>query len=453
MKRLLVASTLLAMMAATPAQAWKGLGRIWDLDDMPVIWYAPDPAVGDVSSMPPGAAVEIIPSALQAWADVPCSPLAAEFGGYSDDNHGDPAGDYTNQFFWDDNNSELGSGVLAACWSWYTTSTILHSNGVDYYRLTDFDIVSNDGVNYGTPEDIHSGECTSQYSFLGVMTHELGHGFGLGHSCESDEACPDPLLREAVMYWSTPACSTLQEDPNVDDIAGVNALYGVYTEFEATTERAGAVPLEVSFEVPEELADGLDSYSWTFGDGSDPSTDATPTHEYVQEGQYTVTLTVTGTNDECGEFDDSVRKMGYVLACGPPAPDFDITNLGDGLVRFDNTTPTTTFGCVYEYSWDLGDGTQVSGYEPEHDYGEAGSWTVSLTASGPGGTNSVEKSVDVQQSADPRDDEPLLCSAGVGDRSQVTWTFFVALALIVGFLCRRTPRVATHGGPDADGGR
>lgn len=429
MKRVIVASGLLVMFATAPAQAWRGNGRIWDLDDMPVTWYAPDPDVGDVTSMPPGAAVEILPLALQTWADVPCSPLSSEFGGFTDDNHGDPAGDYTSQFFFEDPNHELGSGILAACWSWYTTSTILHSNGVDYYRLTDFDIVSNDGVNYGTPEDIHSGDCASQYSFLGVMTHELGHGFGLGHSCESDEACPDPLLREATMYWSTPACATLQEEPNEDDIAGINALYGVYTEFVATTETAGAVPLEVAFEVPDELADGLDSFSWTFGDGSEPSTDASPSHVYEAEGQYTVTLTVTGTNDECGEFDDSVRKMGYVLACGTPQPDFEITNLGDGLVQFDNTTPTTTFGCVHEYLWEFGDGTEVAGYEPQHDYGEAGSWTVKLTASGPGGTNSVEKSMDVQQSADPREDEPLLCSAAAAPAPSTKWTIAVILGL------------------------
>lgn len=429
MSRLLVVSALLTLMAATPAQAWRGNGRIWDLDEMPVAWYAPDPAVGDVLSMPSGAAVEILPAAFQSWANVPCSPLEAEFGGFMDHNDGDPNSDSLNQFFFEDNNNELGSGVLAACWSWYTTDVILHSNGEDYYKLTNFDIVSNDGVNYGTPEDIHSGDCTSQYSFLGVMTHELGHGFGLGHSCESDEACPDPLLREATMYWSTPACATLQEEPNEDDIAGVNALYGVYTEFDATTETSGSVPLEVSFEVPEELSDGLDTYTWTFGDGSEVSNEVAPSHVYEAEGQYTVTLSVTGTNDECGEFEDSVRKMGYVLACGPPVPDFEITNLGDGLVQFDNTTPTTTFGCVYEYIWDLGDGTELTGYEPQHDYGESGSFSVSLTASGPGGSDSITKDVDVQSAADPREDEPLLCSARTGSVPSTKWTIAAILGL------------------------
>ena len=432
---LLVSVALLTLIVATPAHAWKGLGRIWDLDDMPAVWYAPDPDVGDVISMPPGAAVEILPDAFLAWTEAPCSPLEAEFGEFTTDNHGDPDADYTNQFFFEDTGNHLGTGILAACWSFYTTSTILHSNGEDYYRLTDFDIVVNDGVNYGTPEDIHSGDCTSQYSFLGVMTHELGHGFGLGHSCESDEACPDPLLREATMYWSTPACATLQEELNEDDIAGVNALYGVYTDFDAVTEISGSVPLEVSFEVPEELTEGLDSYTWTFGDGSDPSTEAAPTHEYVTEGQFTVTLTVTGTNDECGEFDNSVRKMGYVLVCGPPAPDFEITNLGEGMVQFDNTTPTTTFGCVHEYQWDLGDGTAVAGYEPQHDYGEDGSFSVELTASGPGGSNTVTKDVDVQLGADPRDDEPLLCSATSDATPSTKWTILALLGLV--FTLRR----------------
>ncbi len=429
MKRLVVAAALAALFTASPAHAWRPLGAIWDLDDMPLVWYATDPAVGDVSSMPPGAAVEILPDAFRAWEDLPCSPLSAELGGLLDDNDGVPDQDYVIQFYFDDPGGYLGSGVLAACWPKYLSTDIPASNGEYYNQFTDFDIVSNDGVNYGTPEDIHSGDCTSQYSFLGVMTHEIGHGYGLGHSCESDEACPDPLLREATMYYSTPACATLQEEPNEDDIAGVNALYGVYTEFDATTETSGAVPLEVSFEVPEELSDGLLTYTWTFGDGSEPSDEAAPTHVYQAEGQYTVTLAVTGTNDECGEFENSVRRMGYVLACGAPEPDFEITNLGDGLVQFDNTTPTTTFGCVHEYVWDLGDGTELSGYEPQHDYGEAGSWTVELTASGPGGENTAEKSVDVQSSADPRDDEPLLCSAVADSEPSTKWTIAAILGL------------------------
>ncbi|MEO1272959.1 MAG: PKD domain-containing protein, partial [Myxococcota bacterium] len=43
----------------------------------------------------------------------------------------------------------------------------------------------------------------------------------------------------------------------------------------------------------EDLDGSIVSWSWDFGDGSPVSTDASPTHSYLDPGQYTVTLTVT----------------------------------------------------------------------------------------------------------------------------------------------------------------
>ena len=163
--------------------------------------------------------------------------------------------------------------------------------------------------------------------------------------------------------------------------------------------------------MPDELTDGVETYLWTFGDGSDPSADAAPTHTYESEGQFTVSLAVTGTDPECGTFEDTARKVGYVLACDTPEPTFEWANLGEGWIQFNNTTPASTFGCIQDYTWDMGDGTELSGYEPQHDYGKDGSWTVTLTASGPGGSDVSKATIEVKMKADPREDEPHVCSA------------------------------------------
>ncbi len=413
-RSLLASAALVALLAVTtPARAWKTIDppRLWELTDMPVEYYAPDPAQADVLSMPPGVALEELhESFAHWWLDVPCSPLGAMLDGYVT-NSGEPGGDGSTRIYWEDPDNRLGSGILAATWTYYNSSENVHSNGMDFYRTTDFDIVFNDGVNFGTRDDLYGGNCSAQTSFEAVATHEIGHGYGLGHSCESYESCPDPILRNATMYWAIGSCETGREFPNEDDIAGINALYGIYTDFSAEGATDGKLPLEVTFGVLEELDEGIETYLWNFGDGSDPSAAATPTHVYEQEGQYTVSLTVTGTDDECGAFTDTVRKVGYVLACDLPEPAFAFQNLGGGQVQFHNTTPTQTFGCVYGYEWDLGDGTVVHGFEPLHDYGREGRWNVTLTATGPGGADAFDETIEVKLAADPRDDEPVLCKA------------------------------------------
>jgi len=412
---LLAATVALSLTLASQALAWRTISppRIWELTDMPVTYYCPDPEQADVLSLPPGVAVEELhDSFVHWWADVPCSPLDAVFGGYVT-NSGAWEEDGSNRFYWEDPQGHLGSGILGATVTFYHSNQTIHSNGMDFYRTSDFDIIMNDGVNFGSRDDLYGGDCSDQTSFEGVVTHEIGHGFGLGHSCESYEACPDPILRSATMYWALGRCETGREVPNEDDVAGINALYGIYTDFAAVGATDGKLPLAVTFGVLEELDEGIETYLWNFGDGSEPSAEASPTHTYEEEGQYTVTLTVTGIDDECGEFEDTVRKVGYVLACDLPEPDFSFANLGSGKVQFANTTPTQTFGCVYGYEWDLGDGTEIAGFEPYHDYGREGSWNVTLTASGPGGANAVDKTVEVKRAADPREDEPTLCRAEI----------------------------------------
>jgi len=143
----------------------------------------------------------------------------------------------------------------------------------------------------------------------------------------------------------------------------------------------GSLPLTVQF--TDQSTGGATSWSWDFGDGT-TSTLQNPTHTYNLEGAFTVTLTADGPNGQ----DVSVRP-GYVLA-GDSIPVAGFTASPTSgpaplLVNFTNTTAGTITG----YLWRFGDGATSSIDNPGHVYTTPGTYTVHLTASGPGGDNTL----------------------------------------------------------------
>ena len=61
----------------------------------------------------------------------------------------------------------------------------------------------------------------------------------------------------------------------------------------------------------------------------------------------------------------------------------------------------TSTGSISSWSWDFGDGGTSTGQYPSHVYSTAGTYTVSLTVSGPGGSNTDTQTADVTVSAPP----------------------------------------------------
>ena len=52
-------------------------------------------------------------------------------------------------------------------------------------------------------------------------------------------------------------------------------------------------------------------------------------------------------------------------------------------------------GSIDTWAWDFGDGASSSAPSPSHDYGATGAWQVTLTVTGPGGSDSVTMTVSV----------------------------------------------------------
>jgi PKD repeat protein len=162
--------------------------------------------------------------------------------------------------------------------------------------------------------------------------------------------------------------------------------------FEATP-RSGGCPLTVSF--TDRSLGTFTSWSWDFGDGT-TSNLPNPVHEYAACGSYTVSLTVSGPN---GSF--TCSEPGFVTAALlPPAAEFTLVP-ASGPAPLAVTFTDATSGQVTSWSWDFGDGTSSSAASPQHTYALEGVYTVSLTASGPGGTDVETKSACVTVTGPP----------------------------------------------------
>jgi PKD repeat protein len=119
-------------------------------------------------------------------------------------------------------------------------------------------------------------------------------------------------------------------------------------------------------------------YLWVFGDDG-ISTEVFPTHEYMELGVFSVTLTVT---DDNGEMDTDEIECEVLEP--PPRPPIVEANgpysafLGRE-VRFDSMGTYDPDGSISEYLWDFGDGSLSRESNPVHIYGAVGNYIVSLT--------------------------------------------------------------------------
>ena len=119
------------------------------------------------------------------------------------------------------------------------------------------------------------------------------------------------------------------------------------------------------------------AYDWDFGDGSTGS-GAAPTHTYITDGSFVVSLTVTDDIGDTGT-DTSTATIG--LGNQPPVadPNGPYTGTVGVAVAFDGSASSDPDGSIISYSWDFGDGNTGTGATPSHTYASAGLYNVTLT--------------------------------------------------------------------------
>ncbi len=160
---------------------------------------------------------------------------------------------------------------------------------------------------------------------------------------------------------------SVSEPPPVADFSG--------------TPTSGNAPLVVSFS--DASTGSVSAWSWDFGDGGS-STSASPSHTYSSAGTYDVSLTVTGPGGS-----DTVTRVGYISVSVPPAApvaDFSASPTSGTAPLLVSFSDQST-GSISSWSWNFGDGGSSTAQSPSHTYSTAGTYTVSLTVTGPGGSD------------------------------------------------------------------
>jgi PKD repeat protein len=149
------------------------------------------------------------------------------------------------------------------------------------------------------------------------------------------------------------------------------------------TPTIGTVPLEVAF--TDTSSGNIKTWIWVFGDEA-TSTVQHPTYTFTVPGIYTVSLMVIGSGGV-----DTATKFNYIVTEPPPIAAFS-ANPAAGDASLTVAFSDTSSGTVTSWAWDFGDGSSSTAQHPSHTYTTPGTYTVSLTVTGPAGTSTGTKS-------------------------------------------------------------
>lgn len=202
---------------------------------------------------------------------------------------------------------------------------------------------------------------------------------------------PGPAAYTSVTFWSSavnpPPLANFETDPPGGGCLGEAVQFIDLSEHDPT------------------------SWFWDFGDGS-TSEEQSPSHTYAGVGTYTVCLTVGNTSGW-----DTICKPIVINTLGAEFTSDVVDGFAPLTVQFMDQSfcdPATWF-------WEFGDGETSTGQNPSRIYATPGTYTVSLTVTGAGATDTETKIeyITVQEQAPVADFDTDPTGGGcVGDAVQ-----------------------------------
>ncbi|AKB43006.1 PKD domain-containing protein [Methanosarcina vacuolata] len=282
----------------------------------------------------------------------------------------------------------------------YTVNlTVSNAGGSDSEVKTDYIVVSEPLP--GAPVANFTATPTSGNAPLSVNFTDASTGTVSSYAWDFDnDGTVDSTKQNPVYTYATAGNYTVNltvsnaggsdSEVKTDYIVVSEPLPGVPVANFTATPTSGDAPLSVNF--TDASTGTVSSYAWDFdNDGTVDSTDQNPVYTYAASGNYTVNLTVSNADGS-----DSEVKTDYIVVSEPlpgaPVANFTATpTSGDAPLSVNFTDAST--GTVSSYAWDFdNDGTVDStDQNPIYTYTASGNYTVNLTVTGPGGSDSEVK--------------------------------------------------------------
>jgi T5SS/PEP-CTERM-associated repeat protein len=150
---------------------------------------------------------------------------------------------------------------------------------------------------------------------------------------------------------------------------------------------SGVAPFAVTF--TDASTGNITNRFWSFGDGNTTNTTATSMSHTYAAGAYTVSLTVGGLGGS-----NTSTRTNYIVVVNPPAPVASFSGSPtNGVAPLAVTFVDASTGNITNRFWNFGDGntTNTTAVSMNHTY-VAGTYTVSLTVRGLGGSDTSTRS-------------------------------------------------------------
>ena len=119
----------------------------------------------------------------------------------------------------------------------------------------------------------------------------------------------------------------------------------------------------------------ITAYHWDFGDGEE-TLGSTAIHVYKGHGVFNVTLTVTDDRGKKSIYVQTIVVNGLPRAVVKAEPEVQLI---DDPITFSAEDSVDPDGSLASFSWDFGDGNTSAQPNPQHTYGDVGSYMVTLT--------------------------------------------------------------------------
>jgi PKD repeat protein len=294
-------------------------------------------------------------------------------------------------------------------WNWMidgNTSSVLQNPTYTYQTY---------GNNLAVLEVTNSAGCSSQISHSDILVHPapiVDFNF-TSHFCENDsvfftENSAVPLFtNDSLITWNWtfdavgsavgPTSSYLYtafgDHEVILEVVTNNGCVGTDTQnvhinplpnvVIGADQFEGCQVLPVQFWSESSIEPGyyLDSWAWTFGDGTDTTFAQHPGHDFLGAANgdtstihYDVSLTVTSADGCVATLTENQLITVHANPTALYEANFYVTDLADPVFHFTDQSSDNSV----EWYWEFGDGNYSDEQNPSHTYADTGTYLVTL---------------------------------------------------------------------------